>query len=121
MTDIPAPIEDCDRCAAAGQWNLRFPTLYGAIVAAGSLDIWLTGILLALGGREANPLAAAVLDTYGFTGMVVFKYLVVATLILACEFVASRDRRKARGLALVLVALHAAPLPWSAGLIATAI
>ncbi|MEM9380047.1 MAG: DUF5658 family protein [Planctomycetota bacterium] len=100
---------------------LRFPFLYGGIVIAGSLDVWLTGLILSLGGREANPVALAVLDTHGFTGMVIFKYLVVATVILACEFVASRDRRKARFLAITLVALHAAPLPWSASLLAGAL
>ena len=101
--------------------ELRFPFLYGGIVVAGSFDIWLTGLLLSLGGREANPVAGAVLETHGFTGMVIFKYLVVATVILACEFVASRDRRKARFLAITLVALHAAPLPWSASLLAGAL
>lgn len=101
--------------------NLRFPSLYGAIILAGSLDIWLTGLLLALGAAEANPLANAVLHAHGFTGMVVFKYLAVGAVILACEFVASRNRRVAQGLAATLVALHAAPLPWSAGLLVQAV
>ncbi|MEM6671926.1 MAG: DUF5658 family protein [Planctomycetota bacterium] len=98
--------------------DLRFPLLYGAIIIAGSLDIWLTGILLELGAIEANPVADAVLATHGFTGMVVFKYLIVGSVILSCEFVAARNRKAARMLAVALVALHAAPLPWSAGLLA---
>ncbi|MEM8883312.1 MAG: DUF5658 family protein [Planctomycetota bacterium] len=96
---------------------LRFPSLYGAIIAAGSLDVWLTGILLEFGAREANPLANAVLHAHGFFGMVLFKYLIVGLVILACEFVADRDRRKARILAIALIAIHAAPLPWSTGLL----
>jgi hypothetical protein len=97
---------------------LRFPSLYAAIIVAGTLDVWLTGVLLALGGQEANPLANAALQAHGFGGMVLFKYLAVGLVILACEFVASRDRRTARNLALVLIAIHAAPLPWSAALLA---
>jgi hypothetical protein len=98
--------------------KLRFPSLYAAIIVAGTLDVWLTGVLLALGGQEANPLANAALQAHGFGGMVLFKYLAVGLVILACEFVASRDRRTARNLALVLIAIHAAPLPWSAALLA---
>ncbi len=101
--------------------GLRFPSLYAAIIAAGSLDVWLTGILLAFGGQEANPLADAVLQAFGFTGMVIFKYLVVGLVILACEFVADHDERKARNLTIALIAIHAAPLPWSAGLLAFAV
>ena len=100
---------------------LRFPSLYAAIVVAGSLDVWLTGILLALGGKEANPLADAVLQTHGFAGMVVFKYLVVGLVILGCEFVADHDRRKARKLAITLVVIHALPLPWSTYLLLFAV
>jgi hypothetical protein len=100
---------------------LRFPSLYAAIVAAGSLDVWLTGILLALGGQEANPFANAVLQTHGFAGMVFFKYLVVGLVILGCEFVADHNLRKARKLAITLVVIHALPLPWSTGLLIFAV
>ena len=96
---------------------LRFPWLYSAIIVAGSLDVLLTGILLSLGGREGNPLADAVLQTHGFGGMVVFKYLIVGLVILACDFVAEREQRKARRLAIALVVIHALPLPWSTALI----
>lgn len=100
---------------------LSFPWLYLAIIAAGTLDVWLTGILLALGGQEANPLAEAVLQTHGFGGMVLFKYLVIGLVILSCEFVADRDRRKARALAITLIAIKAAPVPWSVGLLMFAV
>jgi hypothetical protein len=96
---------------------LRFPTLYAAIIVAGSLDVLLTGILLALGGREANPLADAVLRMHGFPGMVVYKYLTVGLVILACEFVAERNLRRAQGLALALIAIKASPVAWSSGLL----
>lgn len=105
----------------SGLRALRYPRLYIATVVAGTLDVWLTGILLALGGQEANPLADAVLQAYGFGGMAVFKYLVMGLVILGCEFVADHDRRKARKLAVALVVIHALPLPWSTGLLLFAV
>jgi hypothetical protein len=102
---------------ALGSRTLRFPSLYAAIIVASSLDILLTAILLALGGQEANPLANAILQAHGFPGMVVFKYLVVGLVILACEFVADRDLRTARGLAVTLIAIKASPVVWSSGLL----
>lgn len=101
--------------------NLRFPKLYALIVLAGTLDVWLTGILLAFGAQEANPLADAVLQSYGFPGMVIFKYLVVGLVLLGCEFVADHNLRKAKILAIILVVIHASPLPWSTGLLLFAV
>jgi hypothetical protein len=101
--------------------SLRFPALYGAIIIASSLDVLLTGILLALGGEEANPLADAILRAHGFSGMVVFKYLVVGWVILSCEFVADRNHRKGQTLAVALVTIKASPVVWSGGLLAFAV
>jgi hypothetical protein len=42
---------------AQPSYNLWFPGLYGLIILAGTLDLWLTGILLAFNGEETNPLA----------------------------------------------------------------
>jgi hypothetical protein len=91
------------------------------VIGAGTLDVWLTGILLAPGGQEANPLAPAVLQTPGFAGMVFFKYLVVGLVILGCEFVADHNLRKARKVAITLVVIHALPLPWSMRLLIFAV
>lgn len=114
------PASDRAHTSALEGWvlrSLKFPALYTAIVAAGSIDVCLTGLLLALGGQEANPFADAVLKAFGFTGMVVFKYLAMGTVILACEFVADHGRRRARRLAVTLVGIHFVPLPWSAFLL----
>ncbi|MEM9882013.1 MAG: DUF5658 family protein [Planctomycetota bacterium] len=122
MTMQPAPYHDHpspDVHARTFTVNrsLKFPWLYTAIIAAGTLDVLLTGILLALGGREINPLAAAILEHYGFAGMVVFKYLIVGLVILMCDFVADRDWRKARVLAIALIGIKASPVIWSSGLL----
>ena len=49
------------------------------------------------------------------------KYLIVLLVILATEFVATRNRAKARALAMTLVVVHASPVIWSMGLLAFAL
>ncbi|MEM8885632.1 MAG: DUF5658 family protein [Planctomycetota bacterium] len=112
---------ETSRAPASSSRILCFPWLYFGIIVASSLDVWLTGILLSFGAQEVNPLAHAVLQAYGFTGMVIFKYLLTGVVILSCEFVSEHDRRKARMLAVTLVVIHALPLPWSTALLVLAL
>ncbi|MEM9282977.1 MAG: DUF5658 family protein, partial [Verrucomicrobiota bacterium] len=99
----------------------RISFLYGGILLAGSIDLLLTTIILGLGGQEVNPLANSVLQAHGLVGLVVFKNFMMGLVILGCDLVASHDRRVARKLAVALIAIHAAPLPWSTGLLIQAV
>ncbi|MEM9108744.1 MAG: DUF5658 family protein [Planctomycetota bacterium] len=92
-------------------------TAYTWIVVAASLDILLTGIILANGGQEINPIANLVLMSQGFTGMVMFKYIAVFFIILGCEFVTRHNMRKGQRLAIALIAIHFTPVFWSTSLI----
>ncbi|MEM7692008.1 MAG: DUF5658 family protein [Pseudomonadota bacterium] len=92
-------------------------TAYIWIILAATLDILLTGIILSGGGKEINPLANAVLATYGFTGMVIFKYIVVFFILLGCEYVTRHNKRKGRLLSVALIIIHFAPVLWSTGLL----
>ncbi|MEM9347609.1 MAG: DUF5658 family protein [Planctomycetota bacterium] len=83
------------------------------IIIGASLDILFTGIILAKGGQEANPIANAVLITFGFTGMVAFKYMTVLLILVGCEFVSRHSARKGRRLAITLIVIHFAPVFWS--------
>ncbi|MEM1108863.1 MAG: DUF5658 family protein [Planctomycetota bacterium] len=128
MSSFPGPQVQADQSTSSrpvrGPFTvreMRFPWLYAGIIVAGTLDIILTAIILALGGKEANPLANAVLQTHGFEGMILFKYLVVGLVILACEFIADRNRRKALSLAVILVVIHSFPVVWSTSLLLFAV
>lgn len=104
---------------ARAQTPLRLPRCCGWLIAVGTLDILFTAVILSLGGAEANPIAASVIKAYGLQGMVVFKYFVIALLISGCEFVARQRIETARRLGLVVVAISAAPVVWSTGLLVT--
>jgi hypothetical protein len=94
------------------QTSLRLPSCHLWIIAVGTLDILITMIILSLGGFEANPIAAAIIADYGLAGMVVYKYFCIALLIFGCEFVARTRIDTARRLAMLVVAISAAPVVW---------
>src|SRR5262245_62038028 len=61
------------------------------------VDWWLTWRLVRLAGAyEANPLAARVLDRFGFTGLALFKLSLVAVVLGVSAFLWSRRPRTAR-------------------------
>jgi hypothetical protein len=101
------------------QTSLQLPNCYMWLIAVGTLDILFTTIILSLGGSEANPIAAAVITAHGLPGMVVFKYLSIGLIVLCCEYVARTRIQTARRLALLVVAISAAPVIWSSGLLVT--
>ena len=101
----------------ASATEIRMPTSCWWIIIAGTLDILLTTVMLSLGGSEANPIAAAVIESYGLIGMVVYKYFVVGLVIFGCEYVYRYQVNTARRLAGILIAIHFAPVLWSSGLL----
>lgn len=94
------------------QTKLRLPYCHAWIIAVGTLDILVTTIILSLGGAEANPIAAAILAVYGISGMVVYKYVCILLLIIGCEVVARSRIDTAQRLAMLVVAISAAPVVW---------
>jgi len=97
---------------------LALPSRYAWIILGGTLDILLTTVILALGGQEANPLANAILLSYGMFGMIVYKYILVGAVILGCEYIARKQINTAKRLAAILIAIHFAPVVWSTSLLA---
>ena len=119
MNEAEQAIDTAWRWRGKAQTQLRLPNCYVWLIAVGTLDILFTTIILSLGGSEANPIAAAVITAYGLPGMVVFKYFAMALLIFGCEYVACTRIHTARRLALLVVAISAAPVVWSSGLLLT--
>ncbi len=83
---------------------------YTWFVLVSSLDVMFTWIVLHAGGREANAVAAAVLERFGLEGMVVFKFALVAFVIALCEVIGRRNVDAGRRLASWAVALTCVPL-----------
>jgi len=67
--------------------HVRYPNHYAWFVLASSLDILMTMIVLELGGREANPVAERVIGAFGMHGVLVFKFALMALVILLCEII----------------------------------
>ncbi|HEV2296038.1 MAG TPA: DUF5658 family protein [Tepidisphaeraceae bacterium] len=92
----------------------RSPVLYENhyiwFVLVSALDVMFTWIVLHAGGREANAIAAAVLNRFGLGGMVVFKFALVILVIVLCETVGRRNRDAGRRLATWAVGLTCVPL-----------
>lgn len=97
--------------------GVHFPNLYLWLVFLSALDVVLTRVILYFGGQEVNPLADRVIAWGGQMGMSLFKFSIVAFVILICEYTARLDLKMARRLALVGCIITALPVIWSSGLI----
>jgi len=97
--------------------SVRYPTLYLWLVFLSSLDVILTRVILFFGGIEVNPIADRVIEEFGVPGMSLFKFSIVAFVIVICEFVASRRPKVGRNLALAAVLITCVPVLWSSSLL----
>ena len=76
-----------------------------------TLDIMLTCIILNLeGGKEVNPVAAAVIEHTDLWGVVIFKFSLVVLVIFIAEFVGRRNDRVGRRIAEWSVAITCIPV-----------
>ncbi len=89
---------------------LRYPRVYPWFVLLAALDVALTWMLLGLGGREANAVAAMVISGAGLAGAVALKTFSVLTVLLICEVVGRRSDPAGRRLALASVGLSGVPV-----------
>ncbi len=97
--------------------GVRFPNLYLYLVFLSALDVVLTRVILYFGGTEVNPLADWIIDQWGQMGMSIFKFGIVAFVIIICEYTARMDIRMAFRLALAGCLISAVPVIWSIGLV----
>ena len=97
--------------------GVRFPNLYLWLVFLSALDVVLTRVILYFNGTELNPLAAWIIDRGGQLGMSIFKFVIVAFVIIICEYTATVNSRTARRLALAGCLITAIPVVWSSYLL----
>tara|TARA_Y100000589_G_scaffold229799_1_gene217209 strand:- start:164 stop:598 length:435 start_codon:yes stop_codon:yes gene_type:complete len=97
--------------------GVYFPNLYLWLVFLSALDVVLTRVILYFNGTELNPLAAWIIERGGQLGMSLFKFVIVAFVIIICEYTASINRKTARRLALAGCLITAVPVVWSSYLL----
>lgn len=117
----------CLRCGGdggefAGEHPLAQPemlhqTAYIWFVLVSALDVMLTWKILQKGGEEVNPVAREVIELWGFEGAIVFKFAIVVWVVIACELAGRRRPRTGRWLSWTAVAISAAPVVYSLGLL----
>ena len=78
--------------------EMRYQEQYVWLIFLSSLDIMLTWHILRNDGTEVNPVARIVIDTWGLTGAVLFKFALMLFVIIACEVIGRKRDRLARRL-----------------------
>lgn len=58
---------------------------YSGFLLLNTFDLFLTGYIFRHGGREVNPVGVAVMERFGLGGFALFKYSLVAVVVLAVE------------------------------------
>ncbi len=94
-----------------------FPDRYLWLVFLSALDVMLTRVILFLGGTEVNPLAEEVIKQWGMPGLSLYKFVIVAFVLTACEYVGRQSRPQGRRLAIIGVCIAAFPVVWSSFLL----
>ena len=76
--------------------KMQLPTEYGLFIAVNLLDLFITMLFIRFGGAEANPAAWWVLLSFGKTGFVAYKILLMLLVIALCEAVAQKRKPMAK-------------------------
>ena len=98
--------------------QMRYPNHYTWLILVASLDVFLTYVILHLGGFEANPVAAKVIYRFGVPGMVIFKFFFIIIAILIAEAVGRRHDRKGRKFAEYAIVISAFPVLFALAMLA---
>lgn len=106
------PVSLKKRLSQRGQ-DVLYPSRYLWLVLFSSMDIMLTWVVLAMGGREINWIAAQVIHEWGLPGAILFKFALVTLFIVACEMVGRMKPPTGRRLASVGVLISAFPVVWT--------
>lgn len=109
MTDDTPPVDDRPPAALFVR-RVLFPDVYAWFVLLASLDVMLTWLILRLGGSELNAVADWIIRRYDVPGVVVYKFILVLTVVFICEIVGRRSYAQAARLSRWAVVLTAFPV-----------
>lgn len=88
----------------------RYPGIYNWLLLAATLDLAVTLVVLAFGGREANAIADVALRAFGPYGLALVKAMSLIVVVGICEWLARRRAEVGARLARVAVAVTFVPV-----------
>ena len=69
---------------------------YLAFTLLSLFDLFLSGYIFRHNGSEANGPPIAIIARFGLQGLAIYKFIMVAIVVLACEGIATKSVKKAR-------------------------
>jgi hypothetical protein len=90
--------------------EVLYPNLEKILLFLASMDVMLTHTILGLGGMEANPLAARVIELGGTLGMSIYKFSLIALFVIIMEYIGTRQIQSGRRLANAGIAISMLPI-----------
>ncbi len=93
--------------------EMRFQNQYVWFVFFSAMDIMLTWAILRRGGREVNPVADQIIDMWGLTGAILFKFSLTMLVVIVCEVVGRKRLVTATWLATTAMIVSAIPVIYS--------
>ncbi len=97
--------------SAKAERGVLYPDLYCWYVLAASLDILVTAIVMAYyGAVEVNGVASAVIERFGFGGLIPLKFATVILVLLVCEYVGRTKRVTGQRVAQLAVVVSFFPI-----------
>lgn len=98
--------------------QMRYQNAYVWLVFVSALDIILTWLVLYVWqGHEVNPMASAIIETWGFGWAILFKFGMMLFAVIACEVIGRRNDRAGRRLAIAAVIINAIPVAYTFALL----
>jgi len=93
--------------------EMRYQNQYVWFVFFSALDIMLTWAILRRGGREVNPVADQIIDMWGLTGAILFKFSLTMLVVIVCEVVGRQRLSTGTWLATTAMVVSAIPVLYS--------
>jgi hypothetical protein len=109
---------DSDHPVSLLMREMRYPNAYAWLLLLSSLDVMLTWVILLFGGSEVNPLARWIIDHYGLTGMIIYKFALIVFFITICEIVGTLRDSTGWLLSRLSVLIACIPVFWAMYLLA---
>ena len=94
---------------------MLFPGAYLAFVLLAAADITCTWTILLRGGWEVNAVANWVIEAGGLPGTVAYKFGIVLSVVVICEYIGLRQRSTAQKLVRSAVGITAFPVAVGGG------
>lgn len=92
---------------------------YLAFLLLNLFDLFLTGYIFRHHGMEANGAAVWIMDKWGLAGFAIYKFILVAVVVLACEGISIKSLQKSKLLITGGCLVYLAVVFWECYLIAT--